>query len=151
MEDVSPLAKFLNLEHLSLLGNPICTKRNYRLYTIHKIPSLKRLDFQRVKLRERKAAKKMFKGVKKSAATEQRNGDQNQAKKPQTFVPGEPVPKKTAASAMGLSKEEADRIKKAIAQAKTLEEVERLQAQLKSGQVPGSTPLAQQNASENNE
>ena len=93
----------------------------------------------------------MFKGVKKSAATEQRNGDQNQAKKPQTFVPGEPVPKKTAASAMGLSKEEADRIKKAIAQAKTLEEVERLQAQLKSGQVPGSTPLAQQNASENNE
>lgn len=35
----------------SLLGNPVVAKKNYRYYVIHKIPSLRVLDFNRIKQR----------------------------------------------------------------------------------------------------
>ena len=40
-------------EHLSLLKNPVTRIKNYRLYTIHKIPTLLTLDFTRVKQKVR--------------------------------------------------------------------------------------------------
>ena len=33
----------------SLMRNPVTTKKHYRLYVIHKVPSVRVLDFQRVK------------------------------------------------------------------------------------------------------
>ena len=40
-------------EHLSLVKNPVTRVKNYRLYTIHKLPSLLTLDFTRVKKKVR--------------------------------------------------------------------------------------------------
>ena len=45
---------------LSLLHNPVVTRRNYREYVIHKFPNLRVLDFKKVKDKEREAAKKLF-------------------------------------------------------------------------------------------
>ena len=39
----------LQLQHLSLVGNPITKEPNYRLYVIHKLPQLRVFDFQKVK------------------------------------------------------------------------------------------------------
>merc|ERR1712150_455454 len=49
---IDRIASLKSLEHLSLLDNPVTRRPNYRLYTIHKIPSLKVLDFRKVKLKE---------------------------------------------------------------------------------------------------
>ncbi|XP_050403898.1 U2 small nuclear ribonucleoprotein A' isoform X2 [Patella vulgata] len=128
--DLDPLSSLPSLEHLSLLRNPVTTKKNYRLYVIHKIPQIRVLDFQRIKMKERQAAAKLFKGKKGQQLV------QDLGKRSKSFVPGEKLPEKRNTPS-GPTKEEMDAIKKAIANAKSLDEVERLNQMLKSGQVPG--------------
>ncbi|XP_077376571.1 U2 small nuclear ribonucleoprotein A' isoform X2 [Festucalex cinctus] len=49
--DLEPLASVKTLSLLSLLRNPVTNKKHYRLYVIHKIPQIRVLDFQKVKLK----------------------------------------------------------------------------------------------------
>lgn len=126
--DLDPLSTLKNLRFLSMLRNPVTSKKHYRLYVIHKIPQLRLLDFQRVKQKEREMAAKLFKGKKGQQLA------QDIGKRSKTFVPGEKLPEKRPT---GPSKEDVAAIKAAIANAKTLEEVERLNNMLKSGQIPG--------------
>jgi len=60
--DLDPLGEFKNLRALTLLKNPVVKHAQYRLYLVHKIPSLKWLDFQKVKRQERVDAKTTFGG-----------------------------------------------------------------------------------------
>ncbi|ESO92360.1 hypothetical protein LOTGIDRAFT_120927 [Lottia gigantea] len=128
--DLDSLSLLPNLEHLSLLRNPVTTKKNYRFYVIHKVPQIRVLDFQRIKLKERQAATKLFKGKKGQQLV------QELGKRSKTFTVIDKLPDKRGVS-NGPSKEEIESIKKAIANAKSLDEVERLNQMLKSGQVPG--------------
>ena len=54
------LTSVKSLTMLSLLHNPVVTRRNYREYVIHKFPNLRVLDFKKVKDKEREAAKKPY-------------------------------------------------------------------------------------------
>ncbi|KAL4235560.1 U2 small nuclear ribonucleoprotein A' [Mactra antiquata] len=130
--DLDSLESLKNLKCISLMRNPVTTKKHYRLYIIHKVPSLRVIDFQRVKQKERDASHKMFKGKKGQAYAA------DIGKKSKTFVPGENLPEKRLD---GPSKEDVALIKAAIANAKTLEEVERLNNMLKTGQIPGRAAL----------
>uniref|UniRef100_A0A8C2ZYV7 Small nuclear ribonucleoprotein polypeptide A' n=1 Tax=Cyclopterus lumpus TaxID=8103 RepID=A0A8C2ZYV7_CYCLU len=49
--DLDPLATVKTLSLLSLLRNPVTNKKHYRLYVINKIPQIRVLDFQKVKLK----------------------------------------------------------------------------------------------------
>ena len=60
LEDIDQLGTCHTLQRLYLMGNLVCNLTDYRLYTIHRIPSLKVLDFQMVTLAEREAALKLF-------------------------------------------------------------------------------------------
>ena len=51
LSGLDSLVNLKNLEFLSLMRNPVANKKNYRLYIIHKIPQIRVLDFQRVKLK----------------------------------------------------------------------------------------------------
>lgn len=127
--DLDTLAAIKTLTALSLMRNPVTMKKHYRLYVIHKLPQIRLLDFQKVKLRERELAAHLFKGKKGQQLV------QTIGKKSKTFVPGSQlleVKKPT-----GSTKEDVAAIKAAIAKATTLEEVERLNQLLKSGQIPG--------------
>lgn len=141
--DLDALASVSTLRTLSLLRNPVCTKKQYRLYVIHKLPQLLLLDFQKIKLKEREASAAMFKG-KKGQQLAREIG-----KRTKTFVPGAPVGDKAAvtavamtpaaaASAAAAARQNIEAIKAAIAAATTLEEVERLNRLLQSGQIPGA-------------
>lgn len=130
--DLDALESLKNLKYISLMRNPVTTKKHYRLYVLHKVPTLRVLDFQRIKQKERDASLKMFKGKKGHALAT------DIGKKSKTFVPGEHLPEKRAD---GPSKEDVAAIKAAIANAKTLEEVERLNNMLKTGQIPGRAAL----------
>lgn len=129
LADLDPLASVKTLRTLSLLHNPITTRQHYRLYVAFKLPHLRLLDFRKIKMKEREDANALFKS---------RKGKELQkeiAKKSKTFVPGAGVP--DTSKPTGLTPEERWRIKKAIENATSLEEVERLNRLLQSGQIPG--------------
>ncbi|XP_046864115.1 U2 small nuclear ribonucleoprotein A'-like [Xenia sp. Carnegie-2017] len=60
LSDLDALKSVKTLRYLSLMRNPILNKPNYRLYVIHSLPQIRVLDFQRIKLREREAATRLF-------------------------------------------------------------------------------------------
>ncbi|XP_039628630.1 U2 small nuclear ribonucleoprotein A' [Polypterus senegalus] len=127
--DLDTLATLKSLTLLSLLRNPVTNKKHYRLYVINKIPQVRVLDFQKVKLSERQEAEKMFKGKRGAQLAK------DIAKRTKTFTPGATLQvekKKTGPSAADV-----EAIKNAIANASSLAEVERLKGLLQSGQIPG--------------
>ncbi|CAB4066719.1 SNRPA1 [Lepeophtheirus salmonis] len=117
LADLERLAKIKSLTNLSLMSNP------------------RMLDFRKVKLKEREEAKanfkseegkKVLKEIKKRAA--------------KTFTPGAPLAdeSKKENQPHGLNPDQIRNIKAAIARATTLEEIERLNQMLRTGQIPGT-------------
>ena len=51
LSQIDNLANCKNLVRLSLLNSPVTQKKNYRSYVISRIPGLKVLDFQKVKMK----------------------------------------------------------------------------------------------------
>jgi len=140
LADLETLSSVKTLTMLSLLHNPVVAKTNYRLFTIHKFPTLRVLDFRKVKQSERESAKKLFKS---RAGKDQLKEIKKRA---QTFLPGEPLDgdqkngkngRRAATNASGLTPAQVRSIKTAIAQAGTLEEIERLNQILRAGHIPG--------------
>ncbi|OCT89806.1 hypothetical protein XELAEV_18018419mg [Xenopus laevis] len=127
--DLDNLAPCKQLTYVSLLRNPVTSKRHYRMYVIYKIPQIRVLDFQKVKQTEREEAANMFKGKRGAQLAK------DIAKRSKTFVPGAGLP--TEKKKAGPSPGDVEAIKNAIANATTLAEVERLKGLLQSGQIPG--------------
>ncbi|KAL6450246.1 LEA1 U2 small nuclear ribonucleoprotein A' [Candida maltosa Xu316] len=123
--------KFTNLETLVLLGNPITELDNYRIFTIWLIPSLKVLDFQKIKNLERIEGEKLFgknhdefnqlalEMLSKSSNNGQLNGNNKQV---------DNVVKK-------LSDNEKEELLKKLETATSLEEIEKIEEALKNGVV----------------
>ncbi|XP_001599393.3 NADH dehydrogenase [ubiquinone] 1 beta subcomplex subunit 7 isoform X1 [Nasonia vitripennis] len=124
--DIEALIPLQNLTNLCLLQNPISAKSHYRPYLVYKLPQLRLLDFKKIKQKERQEATAFFKSPKgKEIAKE--------------------ITKKAKAQAQGsngmdrpaMSGNERDKIKEAISNATSLEEVQRLSKLLQSGHIPG--------------
>ncbi|KAL5538928.1 hypothetical protein UlMin_042836 [Ulmus minor] len=134
LAEIDPLASLPKLQFLSLLDNNITKKPNYRLYVIHKLKSLRVLDFKKVKNKERLEAKSLF-----SSQEVEEEAKKESAK---TFSPGETVNVPEVAEEQKTPKtvaptpEQITAIKAAIVNSQTLEEVARLEKALKSGQLP---------------
>lgn len=135
--DIENLVKLKKLEYLSLMRNPVATKKNYRLYVIHKLPQVRVLDFQRIKMKERNRAKEFF------ASKSGRQVISDLGKQRKTFTPGEPINNEFGSD--GMSKADKEAIKEAILNAKNLEEIEKLRQLLQSGKVPGRDSEKDQN------
>ncbi|XP_061613397.1 U2 small nuclear ribonucleoprotein A' [Phyllopteryx taeniolatus] len=127
--DLEPLASVKTLTLLSLLRNPVTNKKHYRLYVINKIPQIRVLDFQKVKLKERQEAEKMFKGKRGAQLAK------DIAKQSKTFTPG--MAAQLEKKRTGPSHADVQAIKNAIAKATSLAEVERLKGMLQAGHIPG--------------
>lgn len=136
LKELEPLAMLPSLKMLSMVDNPVTKQQHYRAFLIAMLPKLRVLDFQKVKPAERQAAEATYGAA--SAAKRQKTGADAAAK---TFVPGAPdAPPKS-----GPTPEQIARIKEAIANASSLEEVARLEKALKSGNydvVAGATTEA---------
>lgn len=130
LADLDNLASLRKLTHLSLLDNPVCKKENYRLYVIHRLPTLKLLDFSKVKQKERAAAAHKYGEGKDPGTTAEPEAAKKQAVA---------APKQKEAAAIkkaGPTAEQVLAIQAAIINATTLEEVARLEKALKTGQIP---------------
>ncbi|KAK3884827.1 hypothetical protein Pcinc_010921 [Petrolisthes cinctipes] len=131
LADLDSLAGLKRLEHLSFLGNPVTTREHYRLYVINKLPQVRVVDFRRVRLKEREMARKLFK-------SKQGREIQKEAKKARTFVPGGGVGALDTRTTLGqMNVEDQAAIRQAISNARSMEEVERLQHMLRTGNIPG--------------
>eukprot|EP01116_Phalansterium_solitarium_P007183 TRINITY_DN19701_c0_g1_i1.p1 TRINITY_DN19701_c0_g1~~TRINITY_DN19701_c0_g1_i1.p1 ORF type:complete len:258 (+),score=54.76 TRINITY_DN19701_c0_g1_i1:81-854(+) len=150
LTDIDPLSALPSLRRLSLLDNLITKKQHYRLYVIHKIPQLKLLDFRKVKPKERQASQKLFGAAQQAAtaaATQQPGAAASSAAAASTPAASRPaaddaVMLAAAAAAApavpsaAASLTESDRIRQAIASAKSIDEVAALERLLAAGTVP---------------
>lgn len=131
-------------------------RQHYRLYTIHKIPTLKVLDFQKVKQSERDRAQRLASSAAGAAmeadcrlearaaasaipddgavAAEAYNGG-NEAN---TFEPGEGKNAEES-FATQFSAEEKAKIRKLVENAASAEEIDRIENLVKKGIFPGQT------------
>lgn len=123
---MEPLAKLPNLQALSLLTNPVSTKQYYREYVAFRFPNLRLLDFRKIKLKEREAAKELFKSKKGKEL------QREIMRKAKLAMPAADKPTVHNATPADIQK-----IKEAIKRATNLHEVERLTRMLQSGQITG--------------
>ncbi|KAN0100807.1 Leucine-rich repeat domain containing protein [Tylopilus felleus] len=137
--DLEPLKELKNLKYLSLIGNPVREKKWYREWLAWRIPSLRVLDFQRIRDKERQTGKSLFltaEGLPTALATTISTTILNHGTKAAITI-DEPKPAPLAGKAGRLmSKEEAERVKQAIAKATSIEEIRRLERSLKEGYLP---------------
>ncbi|KAL3599323.1 hypothetical protein D5086_007241 [Populus alba] len=139
LAEIDPLSSLPKLQFLSLLDNTITKKPNYRLYVIHKLKTLRVLDFKKVKAKERAEAEHLFssKEVEEEAKRES----------VKTFTPGE-IPnipevaeEQQDPKVVAPTPEQIIAIKAAIVNSQTLEEVARLEKALNSGQLPADLKI----------
>jgi len=127
LSEIDNIATLTKLEHLCLLDNPVILKPNYRLYVIHRLPTLKSLDFHKVQQQERDAARKYFKSVvgKAMLSDISRESSASSADTNIEHVPTAPKPP------VALSEEQKQRVREAIQSAKTKEEIDVIERKLK--------------------
>ncbi|KAJ8612827.1 hypothetical protein CTAYLR_002056 [Chrysophaeum taylorii] len=125
LSEVDAIAKFAKLRVLSLLDNPICRSPHYRPYVISKAPpSLKLLDFRKIKTIERVEARKLFPLDGPPAIDV-------------TKPPPPPPPRNGPAAALrNLTDQQRAQIRAAVQAARTPEEVDALERQLRAGIIP---------------
>ncbi|GFZ11898.1 U2 small nuclear ribonucleoprotein A [Actinidia rufa] len=137
--EIDPLASLPKLQFLSLLDNNITKKPNYRLYVIHKLKSLRLLDFKKVKHKERIEAQNLF--------SSQEAEEQAKKESAKTFCAWGGS-KLGSYLSLGLATKTSTA---AIVNSQTLEEVARLEKALRSGQLPVDLKIGDGDTLTNNE
>ncbi|KAJ3375357.1 hypothetical protein GGF31_004475 [Allomyces arbusculus] len=146
--DLDALTAFPSLVRLSLVGNPVTRKSNYRLYVIHRAPTVRVLDFAKVRDVERKAARDLFVNAKtgkdSALATEytasRSSGaavaveEENEEMDTDATTPAKPA-------GPSLAPEDIAKIKEAIKKAKSMAEIHRLEEMLSRGKIPDDARL----------
>jgi U2 small nuclear ribonucleoprotein A' len=155
--DLEPLKELKGLKYLSLMANPVREKKWYREWLAWRLPALRVIDFQRIRdkvriskiaedhnthwchLKERQAAKSLFltaEGLPTALATTISTTVSTNSKAAVTT--DEPrVAAPSAKAGRLMSKEDAEKVKQAIAKATSVEEIKRLERSLREGYLPG--------------
>jgi U2 small nuclear ribonucleoprotein A' len=123
LSEIDNIATLSKLQVLSLLENQITSKENYRHYTIFKIPSLKLLDFRKVTKKERESVSTFFQSEEGQIFIESMKHEQKIITENGSLIPNKPV--------VTLTEEQKNLVKTIIESAKTREEVDFIEKQLK--------------------
>ncbi|KAL4069472.1 L domain-like protein [Scleroderma citrinum] len=138
--DLEPLKELKGLQYLSLLGNPVREKKWYREWLAWRIPSLRVLDFQRIRDKERNTGKSMFltaEGQLNALATTISTIASKHGAKVAITIDEPKLALPAGRAGRLMTKEEAEKVKQAIAKATSMEEIRRLERSLKEGYMPG--------------
>ncbi|TNY23969.1 leucine-rich repeat-domain-containing protein [Rhodotorula diobovata] len=152
------LAQCRKLTHLVLRGAPVASADHYKDWLVFRLAHLRSLDYDRITLRDRQHARALFLDPATGNPTELHSaflaaaaqGAQGGAapslvptKGARTFEPGVEATEAAQAGKAGrlLTREEKDRVRKAIEGAESVEEIRRLQRMLAQGFVPTEKDL----------
>ncbi|KAI1361768.1 leucine-rich repeat-domain-containing protein [Xylaria arbuscula] len=144
LADLDALGSFPRLTHLVLRDNPVTKKEDYRYWILWRCPSVRFLDYAKVKDAERKHATELFGTT--EAPTELATKIMNVKSK--SF--GGPSSLEDGGSTAGLSMrmsrikltdKEKKRLQVMIKRATSLDEITRLETMLKEGRLPAGVHL----------
>ncbi|MCJ1335362.1 U2 snRNP complex subunit [Bachmanniomyces sp. S44760] len=140
LADLDPLKNFVKLTHVTLLENPVTRREHYRHWIIWRCPSIRFLDYQKVKDAEREKAIELFGTVKEPSAL----ASKIMGIKSRTFdVPGVSGSEINGARPgdkayrVKLTEKEKKKVEELIRNAKSLQEISRLEKELNEGRIPG--------------
>ncbi|KAJ9124325.1 hypothetical protein QFC22_001125 [Naganishia vaughanmartiniae] len=138
-----PLANFAKLTHLSLIGNPVRNQKHYREWVIWKVANgkLRTLDFKRIKDAERTHARSLFvdseTGLPSKLALSLTSDAAVAAQAASASIPGAAGSEKAdAGKGRLMTSEEKAKIREAIQNATSIEEIRNLERTLAEGRVP---------------
>lgn len=128
------------LQYVTLIGNPVTRKKHYREFMIWKCKSVRVLDFQRIKDRERQLAKQLMETAdgRPSAlavslsSSGKANNEVNSNGMKKTFEVGSTIAQDGAAGRK-MTAEERRAIEEAIERSTSLEEIKKLEDRLRLG------------------
>lgn len=139
LADLDPLRNFARLTHVVLLENPVTRKEHYRYWVIWRNPHIRFLDYQKVKDAERAKAAELFGTFEQPSAL----ASKITGIKSRTFdVPSTAAAGGRAAGGgdravrVKLTDKERKRVEKMIREAKSLQEIARLEKELNEGRIP---------------
>ncbi|KAJ5165844.1 hypothetical protein N7492_006140 [Penicillium capsulatum] len=137
LADLDPLRHQTRLTHLTLLENPVTRKEHYRYWVIWLVPSVRFLDYQKVKDVEREKAKELFGTIEEPSQL----ASKLLGIKSRTFDVASAATTGRApadkAVRVKLTDTERKRVEKMIREAKSLQEITRLEKELNEGRIPG--------------
>ncbi|KAI9821773.1 MAG: U2 snRNP complex subunit [Pycnora praestabilis] len=137
LADLDVLSTFVRLTHLTLLENPVTRKEHYRYWIIWRSPSVRFLDYQKVKDTERREAIELFGTTQEPSAL----ASKIMGIKSRTFdIPGTgALNDRTGNKAyrVKFTEKEKKRMEEMIRNAKSLQEITRLEKELNEGRIPG--------------
>ncbi|KAL8771599.1 MAG: hypothetical protein Q9209_003042 [Squamulea sp. 1 TL-2023] len=139
LADLDPLRNFPRLTHLSLLENPVTRKEHYRNWMIWRCPTIRFLDYQKVKDVERNKATELFGTFSEPSAL----ASKIMGIKSRTFdIPDVSTSASNGVQANGkdyrvkLTETEKKRLEALIRNAKSLQDITRLEKEINEGRIP---------------
>ncbi|KAL9133922.1 MAG: hypothetical protein Q9175_004899 [Cornicularia normoerica] len=138
LADLDVLRHFPRLTHLSLLENPVTRRENYRYWLIWRCPTVRFLDYQKVKDVEREKATELLGTAKEPSAL----ASKIMGIKSRTFdIPSTSLANGTASAGdksyrVKLTDKEKKRVEGLIRNAKSLQEITKLEKELNDGRIP---------------
>ncbi|KAL2133315.1 hypothetical protein VTI74DRAFT_2545 [Chaetomium olivicolor] len=136
LADLDVLGKFARLTHLVLVDNPVTKKENYRYWVLWRCPTVRFLDYQKVKDAERNKAKELF----GSAEAPTELASRIMGIKSKTFdvgaANGSAAGQASKLSRLKLTDKERKKLQEMIKKADSLEEIIRLEKALNEGRLP---------------
>lgn len=135
LSDLDVLGRFARLTHLVLADNPVTKKEHYRYWVVWRCPTVRFLDYQKVKQAEREKAAELF----GTAEEPTELASKIKGIKSQTFNVTATNGEATGGSRMKrlkLTDKEKQRLQERIKKASSLEEIIRLEKELEEGRLP---------------
>ncbi|KAL4722522.1 U2 snRNP complex subunit [Fusarium chlamydosporum] len=133
LADLDALALFPRLTHLVLSDNPVSKKENYRYWVLWKCPSVRFLDFVKVKESEREHARTLF-GTEEEPTALAAKIQGIKTTNFNTSADGSEAPSKL--SRIKLTDAEKKRLQERIKKATSLQEIIALEKELNEGRLP---------------
>ncbi|KAJ1333359.1 U2 small nuclear ribonucleoprotein A' [Microdochium nivale] len=147
LADLDPLGTLHQLTHLVLRDNPVTKKEHYRYWVLWRCPSVRFLDYQKVKDAERQQARELF-GESSDEPTELASkimGVRSKAFESGSLASGSSATTTslpTRMSRMKLTDKEKKRLQDMIKNATSLDEITRLETMIREGRIPAGVQVA---------
>ncbi|KAM0563721.1 hypothetical protein ACHAPJ_001453 [Fusarium lateritium] len=133
LADLDALGSFPRLTHLVLSENPVSKKENYRYWVLWRCPSVRFLDFEKVKEAEREKARELF-GTEEEPTALASTIQGIKTTNFNTSSDGLDAPSKL--SRIKLTDAEKKRLQERIKKATSLQEIIALEKELNEGRLP---------------